>query len=53
MFGKYTGFDYTIELQEDVKPYHAKPFPIRILHKVTPKKQVSRLIKNRYIKENK
>ena len=24
--GKYTGSDYTIELKEDVKSYHAKPF---------------------------
>ena len=23
--GKYTGSDYTIELKEDAKPYHAKP----------------------------
>ena len=22
--GKYTGSDYTIELKEDTKPYHAK-----------------------------
>jgi len=26
--GKYTGSDYVIELKEDAKPYHAKPFPI-------------------------
>ena len=26
--GKYTGSDYTIELQEDAKPYHATPVPI-------------------------
>ena len=25
---KYTGSDYTIELKENAKPYHAKPFPI-------------------------
>ena len=25
---KYTGSDYTIELQEDSKPNHVKPFPI-------------------------
>ena len=30
--GKYTGFDYTTELEEDAKPYHAKPFPIPNLH---------------------
>ena len=26
--GKYTGSTYKIELKEDVKPYHAKPFPL-------------------------
>ena len=26
--GKYTGSDYTIELKENAKPYHGKPFPI-------------------------
>ena len=26
--GKYTSSDYTIELKENAKPYHAKPFPI-------------------------
>ena len=24
--GRYTGSDYTIELKEDAKPDHAKPF---------------------------
>ena len=27
--GKYTGSNYTIELKEDAKSYHAKPFPIQ------------------------
>ena len=31
--GKYTGSDYTIELKEDAKPYHTKPFPILNIHK--------------------
>ena len=26
--GKYIGSDYTLELQDDAKPYNAKPFPI-------------------------
>ena len=26
--GKYTSSVYTIELKENAKPYHAKPFPI-------------------------
>ena len=43
--GKYTGSDYTIELKEDVKPYHAKPFPIHKIHEPTLNKEVDRLIK--------
>ena len=43
--GKYTGSDYTIELKEDAKPYHAKPFPIPKIHELTLKKEVNRLIK--------
>ena len=42
--GKYTGSDYTIELKEDAKPYHAKPFPIPIINELTLKKEVNRLI---------
>ena len=42
---KYTGSDYTIELMEDAKPYHAKPFPIPKIHELTLKKEVNRLIK--------
>ena len=43
--GKYTGSDYTIELKEDAKPYHAKPFPIPNIHELTLKKEVNTLIK--------
>ena len=43
--GKYSGSDYTIELKEDAKPYHAKPFPIPKIHEPTLKKEVNRLIK--------
>ena len=28
ILGIFTGFDYTIELKENAKPYHAKPLPI-------------------------
>ena len=28
ILGKYTGSDYTIDVKENAKPYHAKPFPI-------------------------
>ena len=38
--GKYTGSDYTIELKEYVKPYHARPFPIPKIHKLTLKKRL-------------
>ena len=43
--GKYTGSDYTIELKEDAKPYHVKPFPIPKIHELTIKKELDRLIK--------
>ena len=36
--GKQTGSDYTIELTDDAKTYHAKPFPIPIIHELTLKK---------------
>ena len=42
---KYTGSDYTMELKEDAKPYHAKPFPIPKTHEPPLKKEVNRLIK--------
>ena len=38
--GKYTGSNYTIELKENSKPYHAKPFPIPTSHEITLKKEV-------------
>ena len=40
--GKYTGSDYTIDLQENVKPYHAKPFPIPNNNKPIFKTEVDR-----------
>ena len=43
--GKYTGSEYTTELKEDAKPYHAKPFPIPKIHELNLKKEVYRLIK--------
>ena len=42
--GKYTG-SKNIELKEDAKPYHTKPFPIHKIHEPTLKKEVNRLIK--------
>ena len=41
---KYTGSDHTIELKEDAKPHHSKPFLILKTHKPTLKKEVDRLI---------
>ena len=32
--GKCRGSDYTIDLKEDAKPYHAKPFPISNIHEL-------------------
>ena len=43
--GKYTGSDYTIELKDDTKPHHVKPFPISKIHELTLVKEVNRLIK--------
>ena len=42
---KYTGSNYTIGLKEDVKPYHAKPFPIPTTQEPTLKQEINRLIK--------
>ena len=33
--GEYIGSDYTIKAKEDVKHYHAKPFPIPNAHELT------------------
>ena len=38
--GKYTCSDYNIELKEDATHYHAKPFPIPDIHKLTEKKKL-------------
>ena len=43
--GKYTGSTYKIELKDNIKPYHAKPFPIPKVHEPTLKKEVERLVK--------
>ena len=49
--GKYTGSDYTMELKEDAKPYHAKPFPIPKTHEPTLKKEVNILIESEVLKK--
>ena len=36
--GEDTGSNYMIEVKEDAKPYHVKPFPIPIIHKQHLKK---------------
>ena len=43
--GTYKGFNYKIELQEEVKPYYAKHFPIPRVHEKTLRKEVNRLVK--------
>ena len=43
--GEGTGSDFTIELQEKAKPYHAKTFTKLNIHKPTLKREVDRLIK--------
>ena len=37
--GKYTGSYYTIELKEDAKSSHTKPFPCPKIHDLTLKKE--------------
>ena len=51
-YGKYIGSDYAIELKEDAKSYHAKPFPIPNSHEPTLKKEVNRLIKIGVLKKS-
>ena len=43
--GKYTGSDHTIDLKQNAKSYHAKPFPIPKIYESTLNKEVDRLIK--------
>ena len=48
--GRDIGSNYTIEVKEDTKPYHAKPFPISTIHELTLKKRVNRLIRKEVLK---
>ena len=48
--GNYNGSDYKIELNDGVRPYHAKPFPIPRIHEETLKKEVNRLVKINVLK---
>ena len=41
--GKWTGTEADIELQDNVRPYHAKPFPVPRIHLETFKKEIERL----------
>jgi len=44
--GNYSGSDYKIELKDNVKPFHTRPFPGNPkIYKETLKKEVERLIK--------
>ena len=49
--GRYTSSDYTMELKEDTKTYHAKHFRIPKIHEPTLKKEVDRLIKVAVLKK--
>ena len=42
---KYSFSNYIIDLQDNAKPNHAKPFSIPIIHEPSLKKEVDRLIK--------
>ena len=41
--GKWKGEPYNVELKEDVKPYHARPFPVPKVHEQTLKMELERL----------
>ena len=43
--GKYSGSQYTIEVQENSQHYHIQHFPIPKIHEPTLKREVDRLIK--------
>ena len=40
--GKYAGSGYTIEVQKNPQPFHAKPFPISTIHKPNLKQEVDK-----------
>ena len=43
--GQWTGEPYKIQLQDNVDPYHAKPFPVPHAYEATLKTEVERLVK--------
>ena len=47
----YKRSDYTIELKQDAKPYHAWPFPTSNIHQHTLKKEVQKLVKMQVLKK--
>ena len=42
--GDWTGTEIELELQEGVKPWHGKPYPIPQVHEAALRKEVERLI---------
>ena len=48
--GNYTGSNYTIELKQNAKLYHEKPFPIPKIHNPTLKKELDSFIKIQVLK---
>lgn len=42
--GTWQAKPYHIELREDAKPYHAKAFPVPIIHQTTMRNEVERLV---------
>ena len=49
---KYKGSDYSTELLENAKYYHAKPFLMPIIYKLFLKKEVDILIKIGVLKKS-
>ena len=49
--GKWTGEQYDIELKPDVKPYHAKPYPVPHSQEKKLKDEVERLVKYKVLRK--
>ena len=53
MLGKWKGAPYSVELKDDAKPYHARPFSVPKAYDKTLWVEVERLCKVGVLKKNK
>ena len=49
--GSWNNKPYNIELKEEAKPYHSRPFPVPMIHECTLKVKIDRLIKLGVLKQ--